>query len=138
MQQPSTQQEKYFDLHITGIGYLNRVREVTPPRAQSFFAVDISAMHGNSDDIQYTRFDCKATGEKAKAFLERLQPHIEKEGNKVLIGFKLGDLYPEPFIYKSGKRVGETGISLKARLLRIDWVKVNGELIELESAQAAA
>lgn len=136
MQQPTSQQSKYFDLHITGIGYLNRVREVAPTRAQPFFAVDISAMHGNSDDIQYTRFDCKATGEKAKALLERLQPLIKEEGNKVLVGFKLGDLYPEAFIYKSGKRAGETGVSLKARLLRIDWVKVNGEQFEIEPVQA--
>lgn len=138
MQQPTPQEEKFFDLHITGIGYLNRVREVSPPRCQPFFAVDISAMHGNSDDIQYTRFDCKASGEKAKALLERLKPLIEKDGNKVLVGFKLGDLYPETFVYKSGNRAGETGISLKARLLRIEWVKVNGQPLELEPEQSAA
>lgn len=27
---------KYFDLHIQGIGYLNRVREVKPTRAEPF------------------------------------------------------------------------------------------------------
>ncbi|MGH7261726.1 MAG: DUF3577 domain-containing protein, partial [Nitrospiraceae bacterium] len=35
--------EKYFDLHVTGIGYLNRAREVPVPRGQAFLAVDISA-----------------------------------------------------------------------------------------------
>ena len=49
------------------------------------------------------------------------------EQNKVLIGFKLGDLYAESFTYKRGKRAGQIGISLKARLLQVHWAKVNGE-----------
>ena len=28
--------EKYFDLHTQGIGYLNRIREVTPKRGLPF------------------------------------------------------------------------------------------------------
>ena len=35
-----------------------------------------------------------------------------------LIGFTLSDLYAEPFTYKNGDKAGETGVSLKARLLR--------------------
>ena len=122
---------KYFDLHVTGIGYLNRVREVPVKRAQSFLAVDISALHGDSEDVQYTRFDCRVSGSDAKAIIEHLMPIIADDNNKVLVGFKLGDLYVDTFTYQSGDKAGETGVSLKSRLLRIDWVKVNSKPFDI-------
>jgi len=129
-----SQETKYFDLHITGIGYLNRVREVPVKRGAPFFAVDVSALHGSHQDIQYTRFDCRVSGKEAQAIIEQIQPMIEDDKNKVLIGFKLGDLYTETFIYQQDEKAGQTGVSLKARLLRIEWVKLNGETIKLDHA----
>lgn len=131
-QNTTSQETKYFDLHATGIGYLNRVREVPVKRSQPFLAVDISALHGDSEDIQYTRFDCRVSGSDAKTIIEQLMPIINDDNNKVLIGFKLGDLYVDTFTYKSGDKAGQTGVSLKARLLRIDWVKVNGKPFDIE------
>ena len=127
----NSQETNYFDLHVSGIGYLNRVREVPVKRAQPFFAVDISALHGNSEDVQYTRFDCRVSGSDAKAIIEQLMPVIKDDNNRVLVGFKLGDLYVDTFTYKSGDKAGETGVSLKSRLLRIDWVKVNGKPFDI-------
>ena len=46
-----------------------------------------------------------------------------------MVAFKLGDLYPEPFTYEKGAKAGTTGVSLKARLLRIDWVRVDGRVV---------
>ena len=132
----NNQETKYFDLHVTGIGYLNRVREVPVKRSQPFLAVDISALHGDSEDVQYTRFDCRVSGSDAKAIIESLMPVIDDDKNKVLVGFKLGDLYTDTFTYKSGDKAGQTGISLKARLLRIDWVKVNGKPFDIEMRAA--
>ena len=131
-QNTTDQETKYFDLHATGIGYLNRVREVPVKRSQPFLAVDISALHGDSEDIQYTRFDCRVSGSDAKTIIEQLMPVINDDDNKVLIGFKLGDLYVDTFTYKSGDKAGQTGVSLKARLLRIDWVKVNGKPFDIK------
>lgn len=121
-------QDKYFDLHITGIGYLNRIRDVPVRRADPFLAVDIVAIHGHADDIQHTRFDCRVSGEEAKRVIQSARPYVEGDC-KVLVGFKLGDLYPDLFEYKSGDKAGQTGVSLKARLLRILWVRVDGETV---------
>jgi hypothetical protein len=123
---------KYFDLHVTGIGYLNRARQVPVKRSQSFLAVDISALHGDSEDVQYTRFDCRVSGSDAKTIIEQLMPVINDDNNKVLVGFKLGDLYVDTFTYPSGDKAGQTGVSLKSRLLRIDWVKVNGKPFDID------
>ena len=56
---------------------------------------------------------------------------------KVLIGFTLSDLYAESFTYKNGDKAGETGVSLKARLLSIAWAKVDGQPFIAEQETAA-
>lgn len=120
--------QKFFDLHITGVGYLNRARQVKVRRGEPFLAVDVAALHGAADDLQKTRFDCRVSGAEAKRVLRTLMPDIEA-GKAVLVGFRLGDLYAEMFTYEKGERQGETGVSLKARLLKITWAKVDGQTI---------
>src|SRR3546814_12346873 len=46
-----------------------------------------------------------------------------------MIGFRLGDLWTDTFTYTKGKRAGEQGVSLKARLLFVSWIKVDGKLV---------
>ena len=118
--------KQYFDLHTTGIGYLNRVREVTPKEGEPFLSITIAALRGSVDNAQYTHFECRVSGKQAQEIVRQLKPAVE--GNlKVLIGFTLSDLFAESFTFKNGDKAGETGISLKARLLRIAWAKVDGE-----------
>ena len=122
----SNNESKYFDLHTTGIGYLNRVREVTPKEGKSFLSITLSALRGSVDNAQYTHFECHVSGKQAQEIVRQLKPSVEGK-KKVLIGFTLSDLYAESFVYKKGDKAGEPGISLKARLLRLSWAKVNGQ-----------
>ena len=124
----ATEAKKYFDLDVTGLGYLNRAREVEVTRGRNLLAVDISALHGAADAVQYTRFDCRVSGSEAEKVIRRCLPKIEADA-KVLIGFRLSDVYPELFTYQSGEKEGQTGVSLKARLLRVAWVKIDGETV---------
>ena len=119
---------KYYDLHTQGVGYVNRVREVPVKRGEPFWACTISALHGAEDSIEYTNFDCRVIGSEAAKVIKRLDNACQ-ENKKILIGFKIGDLYPEIFTYKSGKKEGQVGISLKARLLYIGWVKIDGDTV---------
>ena len=122
--------EKYFDLHVNGLGYLNRPREVKVKKGQDFVAVDIAALHGAADDVNYTRFDCRVSGREAESVIRRCMVKMAAdEDAKVLIGFRLGDVSPELFTYRSGDKAGEIGVSLKARLLKIHWVRVNGDTV---------
>ena len=117
---------KYFDLHTNGLGYLNRIREVTPKEGTPFLSVTIAALRGSVDTVQYTQFECRVSGKQAQELVRQLKPAVE--GNlKVLIGFTLSDLFAESFTFKNGDKAGETGISLKSRLLRIAWAKVDGQ-----------
>ncbi len=117
---------KYFDLHINGIGYLNRIREVTPKEGSPFLSVTIAALRGSVDNAEYTYFECRVSGKQAQEIVRQLKPAAEGE-LKVLIGFTLSDLFAESFTFKNGDKAGETGISLKSRLLRVAWAKVDGQ-----------
>ena len=122
-------EKTYFDLHINGLGYLNRIREVGAKnkRGEPFLACDIAALNGASDKVSYVRFDCRVSGKEAQHLVRRCQQAVNAE-KKVLIGFKLGDLWTDIFTYAKGKRAGEQGVSLKARLLCIRWIKIDGKL----------
>ena len=129
----NSQSAKYFDLHTTGIGYLNRVREVTPPEGSPFWSVTIAALRGSVDDVRYTYFECRVSGKQAREIIPELKPAVEGK-LKVLVGFTLSDLFAEPFTFKNGDKAGETGVSLKTRLLRISWAKVDGQPFFTEQA----
>ena len=142
----TTSTEKtYFDLHITGLGYLNRIREVKPKKGDPFLACDIAALNGASNDVSYVRFDVRVSGSDAQHLIGRCKQAVEAE-KKVLIGFRLGDLWTDTFTYSKGKRAGQQGVSLKARLLFVSWIKVNGEVVykaepksaETDTSDAAA
>ena len=128
---------KYFDLQTTGIGYLNRIRQVTPAEGQPFWSITLAALRGSVDNAQYTHFECRVSGKQAQEIIRRLQPAVEGR-LKVLIGFTLSDLNPETFTFKQGERAGTAGISIKARLLRISWAKVDGQPFYSEGSQRAA
>lgn len=127
---------KYFDLQTTGIGYLNRVREVTPEGGSPFWSVTIAALRGSVDNAQYTHFECGVSGKQAQEIVRLLQPAVQGK-LKVLVGFTLSDLTAEAFTFKQGERAGTTGVSMKARLLRIAWAKVDGQPFYSESERAA-
>ncbi|MAT91215.1 MAG: DUF3577 domain-containing protein [Halioglobus sp.] len=131
--QTTSEKPKYFDLDIHGIGYLNRVREVTPENGSAFLSVTIAALRGPADNVQHTHFDCVVSGEEAKDLVRQLMPAVEAD-MKVLVGFHLSDLQAEPFTFKQGERAGTTGVGLKSRLLRFQWIKVDGKSFLASSA----
>jgi len=124
----TSHEASYFDLHITGLGYLNRIREVVPKKGDAFLACDIAALNGPSDQAEYRRFDVRVSGNKAQQLVRRCMQAVEAK-RKVLIGFRLGDLYADTFVYEKGRNAGKHGVSLKARLLFISWMKVEWETV---------
>ncbi|WP_321943691.1 DUF3577 domain-containing protein [Paraburkholderia tropica] len=123
----------FFNLHTSGLGYLSRVREVTPQsrgrKADPFLACSIAALHGNANEPGYTYFDVRVVGEEAIALIEDLADAANDPDRKVLIVFNVGDIYADPFLYEKGQRKGQPGASIKGRLLKIRWAKVDGEVV---------
>jgi hypothetical protein len=122
-----TNEAKFFDLHTTGIGYLNRIREVKPRgKGKPFMAVAVAALRGSSDDTEYSYIDCNVVGAEAEKLIRRSQAAVDA-GKKVLVSFRIGDIWADSFTYEKGDKQGQPGASLKGRLLFIGWIKVDGE-----------
>lgn len=125
---------QYFNLHTSGVGYLSRIREVKPKKGDAFLACKVSALCGapNADGkVEYRVFDCRVSGAEAEKLVRRCMDAVEAE-KKVLIGFNIGDIYPD--LYESN---GETKVMMKGRLLRIDWIKVDGQTVYTAPRQDA-
>lgn len=121
-------ENEYFDLHTTGVGYVNRIREVKPKKGNAFWACQIAALRGSKSAVEYSYFDCRVSGAEAAKVIKRLEK-ANQEDKQILVGFKLGDQYSETFVYQSGQKKGEIGICTKAHLLFIGWVKIDGETV---------
>ena len=120
----------FFNLHVEGVGYLNRVRTVKPKKGQEFLACTVAALRGSDSDVSYTKFDCRVSGADAQAIVKRLENDVAAD-KAVIIGFRIADIYPEMFTFEKGDRKGQQGVSIKGRLLRIKFAKVNGEPIDV-------
>ena len=120
----------FFNLHVEGVGYLNRVRTVKPKKGQEFLACTVAALRGSDSDVCYTKFDCRVSGADAQAIVKRLENDVAAD-KAVIIGFRIADIYPEMFTFEKGDRKGQPGVSIKGRLLRIKFAKVNGESIDV-------
>ena len=120
-----------FDLIIEGVGYLNRIRAVTPKKGPTYTACTVNAMMGTADAVEYVSIDCRIVGKQALAAVQLLQADVAAK-RKVIIGFRGGDPKPEFYEYKD-QTTGETrsASGLKARLLQLTFAKVDGEKVEI-------
>ena len=139
-------QTNHFNLHTTGVGYLNRVRWVETRsagrRAQPFLACSISALRGNADQPDYTYFDLKVTGQEAIEMVDRLAVDVE-EGRKVFISFRIGDVYAHCYerdVKNQGRPTGqrEAAALIKGRLLLINSNTIDGENVFRRTDDAPA
>ncbi len=129
-QRQANSQSSFFNLHVEGVGYLNRVRRIKPRKGQEFIACTVAALRGNESDVSYTKFDCRVSGADAQSVVTRLEADVAAE-KAVIIGFRIADIYPEMFTFEKGERKGQPGVSIKGRLLRIKFAKVNGKAVDV-------
>jgi predicted Zn-dependent protease len=120
----------FFNLHVEGVGYLNRVRTIKPKKGQEFLACTVAALRGSDQDVCYTKFDCRVSGADAQEVVKRLEADVVTD-KAVIIGFRIADIYPELFTFENGDKKGQAGVAIKGRLLRIKFAKVNGEPIDV-------
>lgn len=138
----SVEPRKYFDLHLRGLGYLSRVRDVTArgngrSKAKPFLACAISAFHGDpnvENGIVYLPLDLIVASEKAREAVRAVMDDANDPNVKVLVSFRAGDHYIRTF-ERTGNRAGETGAVLKGRLLKLFWIKVDGQEVYRDESE---
>ncbi|WP_130537730.1 DUF3577 domain-containing protein [Thiomicrorhabdus indica] len=114
----------FFNLHMNGLAYVNRMRDVTPKKGKPFTSVTLAFLRGSSDSVEYTYVDCIIRGSDALDLLKQWKESINNEKQKVLVTAKVGDVYPETYVSN-----GTTKAAIKGRLLSIDMMKVDGDLV---------
>ncbi|WP_447883162.1 STY4534 family ICE replication protein [Serratia fonticola] len=124
----TTTQTGFFNLHINGLGYLNNIREIEGRNSGSMLCCTLNALSGSTEKPEYTRFDIVVTGKEAKDLVKRCRKAVA-ENKKVLVGFRLSNLTHEIFTLTKGEHAGEQRVSLKARLIKVDWVKIGTEMV---------
>lgn len=117
----------YFNLTINGLGYLSNVRQVNA-QSGTFISCVINALSGPSDSPSYVRFDVTVAGKEASSLINRCQKAVD-EDKKVLIGFVLSNPSTDIFQLKNGEHAGESRVSLKARLIKVDWIKIGQDMV---------
>ncbi|MFT3819824.1 MAG: DUF3577 domain-containing protein [Rubrivivax sp.] len=129
MSQAQSNQVTAFDLITTGVGYLNRVRDVAVKKGPGYLACTINAMMGTGEDVEYLSFDCRVVGAIAKDVVQQLRADVDAK-HKVIVGFRCGDAKPDSYeIERDGKTEVRTG--MKARLLQVTFAKVNGQRVAI-------
>ena len=110
----TSNEKSYFDLHTSGIGYIQRVREVPVRggrRAQPFLACTVAALAGSAKDPSYRYFDVKVSGAEAKKLVERYIG-VDDPKQRPLVRFRLGDLWGDAYIRDKGEHKGNLLIIL--------------------------
>ena len=137
-------QTNHFNLHVNGVGYLNRVRRVETKsagrKAQPFLACSIAALRGNADQPDYTYFDLRVSGSEAIEMVEQLMVDVEQQ-RKVVVSFRVGDIYPHLYERdvrdQTGRPTGkrESAVLIKGRLLLINSISIDGENVFRRESQ---
>ncbi|UAN63368.1 STY4534 family ICE replication protein [Serratia sp. JSRIV006] len=127
MNNPQSQKTEYFNLTLKGLGYLSNVRQVNVHNGE-FLCCVINALSGATDNPCYVRFDVTVSGKEASSLIGRCQKAVD-EDKKVLIGFTLSNPSTEIFTLNKGEHAGEQRVSLKARLIKLDWIKVGQDMV---------
>ena len=131
----NTQKEKYFDVITRGVGYMGRLREVTPPGATPYWCVSVALLEGHKDKVKYIRMDAIVRMDADLALLRQHQEAINNDGGKVLACVQLGGIRARAFTYGPGSRVpkgkkaGDLGTALSTSLLSIESLKVGNEQV---------
>ncbi|ENE0486656.1 TPA: STY4534 family ICE replication protein [Escherichia coli] len=123
----NTAKTEYFNLTLKGLGYLSNVRQVNHQNG-TFLSCVVNALSGPTDSPSYVRFDVTVASKEATALIARCQKAVD-EDRKVLLGFTLSNLSTDIFTLNKGEHAGEQRVSLKARLIKVDWIKIGQEMV---------
>ncbi|EGO7326723.1 DUF3577 domain-containing protein [Salmonella enterica] len=122
-----SKETNYFNLHVNGLGYITNVRQVVNGNSR-FTCCTLNALSGPTDNADYTRFDVTVAGKDATSLINRCQKSCD-EDKKVMIGFVLSGIKTDIFTLTKGEHAGENRVCLKTRLIRVDWIKIDGKIV---------
>ncbi|EFG3336342.1 TPA: DUF3577 domain-containing protein [Escherichia coli] len=118
---------EYFNLTLKGLGYLSNIHQVNHQNG-TFLSCVVNALSGPTDSPSYVRFDVTVAGKEATSLIARCQKAVD-EDRKVLIGFTMSNPSTDIFTLNRGEHAGEQRVSLKARLIKVEWIKIGQDMV---------
>ena len=124
-------QTTYVNLTADGLGFINRMRWAEPRNGDAYLALSLNAFHGK-DGKKQQLFEAIPKGGAVCGLLQELMdqyPELTEgyqgQGNvTATCGFTVAGLEArKPFQTRTGKEVYPIGCNL----IRIKWIKVNGQ-----------
>ncbi len=119
----------YFSFIATGVAYVNRVKQILPQAGGRAFApywtANLAVLVSEGNDVQYRYIDCTIPAEEAVKLICLYSAEANDRKSKVLCGFRVANLRAETFTRNNGEIVS----LLKGRLIKVNWLKVNGRIV---------
>lgn len=110
-----------FNLVAKAVGYINRVRVVTPKKGTPYLACSFTALHGEDNR---TYVELNVAGNVAKYLVKQLIDIRKAEPTcKIFASIDFSDFQPDSYLNKKG----ETVLILRGRLLKFGSIKIDGE-----------
>jgi hypothetical protein len=119
----------YFSFIATGVAYVNRVKQILPQEGGRVFApywtAQLAVLVSERNAVQYRYIDCTVQAEEAVKLICLYSAEANDPKSKVLCGFRISNLRAEAFTRNNG----DVGTSLKGRLIKVNWLKVNNRKV---------
>lgn len=123
--------DRQFSVIVTGVGYLNRIRLITPESGEPYLACDAALKQGKNG---YARFACRILGKQA---IETVRKHftspsgevVHPKDTVVMAYVTCGGVTPRIFEFTKGKKKGEQGVALHSAMLSIRWLKIGDDVV---------
>ena len=131
--------DEYYDISVSACGFVNRVRTVEVKDGQTLLACTFAALRGKKGErAEPTYFDVKVVGSHARTLLTQYQDVINDRTRQVFASVRFSDLYVKPFVRQRGERKGESGYAVKTRLLAIESLAIDGNVVYRRSEDPTA
>ena len=133
----NSQKNRVYNVTLDGFGYVNRIREVTPPNGETFLACDVALLQGAGDNVTHARFNCAIRGGSA---IDLVRAHftgprgrvVHPENTTVVARMVLDGISARNFVYGKGEKKGQKGIALHSNLLIFRWLKIGTSIIDVD------
>jgi hypothetical protein len=124
----------YYDIATHVDALVSNIRIVPVEEGEPYTACYLDALRGPRGRPKKTRYDVKVVGKVALSLIREYESPV-KAGKEVQVQAVLGDTWVSEFTYDAGHpKAGKTGYMLKARLVSISSVAIDGQQVYSRSS----
>ena len=127
----SSAQENYFNLIMTGCGYINelKVKKAKDPTEKDEVRLKVAMLHGKASKPSKEYYWLSVPGEGPRDLLRPYAKQIGDENVPIFFTCVLSKGDSSPFIFEEGKKACEAGVNHFGTLLEITRLQVGKDVV---------